>query len=50
MLTAKRYPEPEKGGRGNRSDKLREISKSFDIKPGYATQLLSQARKGRARP
>jgi hypothetical protein len=45
MLTAKRYPDPEKGGRGKVSDKLAEIFASFGVSKGHAKDLLSEARK-----
>lgn len=42
MLTAKRFPNPE---RGKRSQKIAEISANFGISKGHAKDLLSEARK-----
>jgi hypothetical protein len=44
MALAIIYPEPEKGGRGKRSEKLLDFSRSLGMGIEHARRLLSDAR------
>jgi hypothetical protein len=44
MAVAMIYPEPERGGRGKRSEKSESLAKAIGVGEGHAANMISQAR------